>query len=190
MCFVFILIIDIRIDSIPLPIAQQTPKQIPLMVYERPIQGTYAAKFLSICWDFPSLMVVFHSNYYKLGEKTKDAKYSCESITFNIAKRLEVWNHTHTIPGILSLSYFQSRLECFLIIHCTLCFATMEMKWGKEFALIYQRFIHLRKLKTLVFRKLEMDDGKVEERAPVYPSFQPLVSPAFTKAIFHTSALQ
>jgi len=47
MCFVFILTIDIRIDSIPLPTAQQTPKQIPLMVYERPIQGTYADKEFS-----------------------------------------------------------------------------------------------------------------------------------------------
>jgi len=39
--YILTLSIEIRIDSIPLPTAQQTPKQIPLMVYERPIQGTY-----------------------------------------------------------------------------------------------------------------------------------------------------
>jgi len=49
MFFEFILTIDIRIDSMPLPTAQQTAKKIPFMVYERPIQGTYEDKDFSNC---------------------------------------------------------------------------------------------------------------------------------------------
>jgi len=75
MCVDFILTIDIRINSIPLPTAQQTPKQIPLMVYERPIQGTYTDKDFSSCGDFPILMAAFHTNYCKLVQKTKDKRY-------------------------------------------------------------------------------------------------------------------
>ena len=75
MCFVFILTIDIRNDSIPLPATQQTPKQIPLMVYERPIQGTYPAKLLSSCWDFQILTAGFHPNYFHLLEKAKIKRY-------------------------------------------------------------------------------------------------------------------
>jgi len=37
------------IDSIPLPTAQQTPNQIPLMVYKRPIQGTHLDPTFSNC---------------------------------------------------------------------------------------------------------------------------------------------
>jgi len=78
-------------------------------------------------------------------------------------------------------------------MNCPLCFATMEFKWGQDFASIYQRFVHLRKFKILVCRKLEMDDGRVEERPPIYsthPLFQKKspFSPAFTKEIFHKSA--
>jgi len=44
MCIVFIVTISIEIiiDSIPLPTAQKKLKQIPNMICERPIQGTYA----------------------------------------------------------------------------------------------------------------------------------------------------
>jgi len=75
LCFIFILTIDIRINSIPLPAAQQTPKQIPLMVYETPIQGTYTESTFSNCQDSPSPMAVLHSNYSMLAQKTKDKRY-------------------------------------------------------------------------------------------------------------------
>ena len=35
-------------ESIPLPTAQQTPKQIPKMIYERAMQGTYPDPTFSI----------------------------------------------------------------------------------------------------------------------------------------------
>jgi len=49
--------------------------------------------------------------------------------------------------------------------------------------------IHLPKLRVLMFRKLEMDDGRVEERPPITPLIiDSPFSPAFTKGIFHKSA--
>ena len=100
MCFVFILTIDIRIDSIPLPTAQQTAKQIPFMVYQRPIQGTYTAKVVSNCGDSPTLMVVLHSNYCPLVQTTTDTKHSCESISFNTAIIQCMKSHSHKISSL------------------------------------------------------------------------------------------
>jgi len=40
-CVSIILAIEIRINSIPFPTAQQTPKQIPKTIDERTIKGTY-----------------------------------------------------------------------------------------------------------------------------------------------------
>ena len=179
MCIVFILTIDIGNDSIPLPAAQQTPKQIPFMVYQRPIQGTYPAKVVSNCWDSPVLTVSFHSNYSTLVQTTKNERYRCALISFNTANRYKVWNHTHTKEDPSIVPSFQSHLECFLIIHSPLYFAAMEMKWGKEFVLIYQCFIHVPRMRTFVFCKLEIDDGILEEIP---------LSPAFSNEIFHKLA--
>jgi len=59
MCFVFI----IRIDSIHLPAAQQTPKQIPNMIDDRIIPETHIVSTIPSWLDFPAPMAVFHSNY-------------------------------------------------------------------------------------------------------------------------------